>query len=67
MLLEEPHGIVLALRTILVAAPDGIAPLAVVRGICYPLVAPRTIHGVTVVILPRNIPMGFTALALLVA
>lgn len=64
---EEAHGTTVARGTILVAAHDGIAPVAVVRGICCPLVAPRTVHGVTVIILRQNIPMVHEHLARLVA
>lgn len=61
-----PTGIVPAHGTVLVAARDGIALLAV-HGIYYPLEAPGIIHDVTILFdLLRNIPMDFVALPPLV-
>jgi hypothetical protein len=64
-ILVAVRGVAVPLAIALALALDGIVLLAAVRGICHPLVAHQTIHGV--IILLQNIPMGFTALARLVA
>ena len=46
------RGTILVAARGVAAAHDGIAPRPVGRGICCPLVARRTNHGVTVIGLP---------------